>query len=165
MTPKLVLQKICDIIQHDLRLEEGFVYIFKQKIFEPQTSGLFVVVGMHEPRVWASKSVAIGDAETQTVNINAMLTIDMISKDTSALERFPEVIAALGGQYARQIQEKFAFHVGRLPPNPVVDLSSIDGGAIPYRYQAAPRVQFVSEFTRVAEYFENFQTTALTTEE
>ncbi len=153
--PKFFLLRVCEIIQHELELLEGTVFIYNQRINLSSFSGLLVAVGVQSLKMIGVRTQVLDGIETQGANVNAVFSIDIMSKDLTALDRKEEVILALSSTYAEQIQEKYGFHIGKLPTN-FVNLSEIDGAAIPYRFQLSVQVQYAVNKTKSVDYFDQF---------
>lgn len=152
---RFYLKHVCDIIQTELGLEEGFVFLYNQKINKPTVDGLFVSVGVLTPRVFGSKSEFDNGIESQVLYMSSILSVDIMSRDTSALDRKEEVVMALGSNYAQGIQEKYSFKIGRLPTQ-FVNLSEIDGAAIPFRFNLSPQIQYSVRKSKAVDYYDDF---------
>lgn len=152
-----VLWHIAFILKAELSLDDSRVYIFNQKYNLPTDEGLLIAVGMESAKPFGSRSTVDGNGvETQTVNASAMLWLDLVSRDTSAMDRKEEVIMALGSQFSQQMQEKYSFHIGRLPPVPIANLSEIEGDSVPFRFKIMTQVQYLVKKTKPANYYSTF---------
>lgn len=153
-----VLHLVCDVLQKELGLENGRVYIFDQKIFMPTDEGLFIAVSMLSCKPFANNSYFDGalDTTVQSSNFFASLQLDIISKSTEALLRKEEVLMALKSVYAEQQQELNSFHIGVISTN-FVNLSSQDGAAIPYRFSITVNVQYQVKKIGAVPYFDTFE--------
>jgi hypothetical protein len=95
----------------------------------------------------------------------ATLSIDIISRSTQALLRKEEVLMALNSNYSEYQQEANSFYIGRLPVGAqFVNLSQIDGAAIPYRFNISINMQYFSRRIKPVDYFDEFSEVAVTTE-
>lgn len=162
---------VCDIIQNQMGLDDGRVYLWDQKIFEPTDSGIFIAVGVLKTKPFANnmEPVPSGGGMTAIGSINTMatLTIDVISRSYEAVRRKDEILLALGSLYSQSQQEANSFSIGRLPAaGQFVNLSNVDGAAIPYRFQIAVNVQYFVTIQKNADYFDDFNNppTPITTE-
>lgn len=147
----------CDIIQQELGLATGRVYLWDQKIFQPTDSGLYVAVSVPlcKPfgNVNAYASVTDGGLnQGQSVNMFAQVDIDIISRGPDARDRKEEVILALNSTYAQQQQEANSFYIAKLSSR-FINLSQVDGAAIPYRYKVTVNMQYCFIKTSAAPYF------------
>lgn len=157
----LPLTLFCEIIQRELGLANGRVFLWDQKINEPKDDGLFVVVSVPSCKPFGNinrqASITGGYESQQFVSMLARLNIDIISRGSAARDRKEEVILALGSTYAQQQQEANAFLIGKLPSNSgFINLSALDGNAIPYRYRISCNIQYAVSKTRPIEYFDTF---------
>lgn len=156
----------CDIIQNQLGLANGRVYLWDQKIFEPTDSGLYVAVSVLSCKPFGNINTFVGSGSSsnsvQFVSMYAQLQIDIISRDSEARDRKEEVILALNSNYALQQQDANSFSIGRLPPGgQFVNLSGQDGAAIPYRFNIAVGMQYAFQKTQAVDSYNSFQTPAL----
>jgi hypothetical protein len=147
----------CEIIQRELGLADGRVYIYNQKIFQPQDAGLYVAVGVLNAKPFGNTNKAVAGAgmeSQQSVNMAAVLSLDIISRDTSALRLKEQVIMALNSTYANKQQQANSFFIGQLPA----------GGAIPYRFNISVNIQYFTRKIQAIEYFNDFENVEVTTE-
>lgn len=157
---RFVMWHICKIIQTEMGLSEGQVMIYNQKKNLPPTSGLWVTVGFLTGKPFGSSTKVVDDVETQIVNMGSVMSIDLMSRDESALDRKEDIVAALGSTFAQQMQEKFSFKIGRLPSN-FVDVSEVEGAAILFRYNMSFQVQYVLKKTKKVGFYDTFNHTVL----
>jgi hypothetical protein len=159
------LSLVCDIIQTELALANGRVFLWNQKIFQPTSDGIYVVISV--PRVKAignnAKPQTTSWASTeQYLTLMATMDLNVISRDNAALFRKEEVLMTLMSRYSQAQQESNGFHIGRIPPGAqFTDLSGIDGAAIPYRYHISVNVQYTASKIKADDYFDTFQTVAV----
>lgn len=129
-----VLKHVCDILQTELGLTEGQVYLYNQKINVPPLSGLWIAVGVVSSRPYgSSRGIDAAGIEVQSLHVQTLMSIDATSQDASALERKDEILLALQGQHAQNEQVRLGFKIARLTMANV-NLSEIEGAAIPYRF-------------------------------
>lgn len=155
--PPLLL--FCDILQNQLGLEDGRVYIWDQKIKEPQDYDLYIAVSVLIPKVFGNSNYFDGDTlkSIQSTNSVDMLQIDAISRGPAAKDRKEEIIKALNSNYAQSQQELNSFFIGKLPANSqFTNLSKIDGAAIPYRFQISVNIQYFTKKIQDVPYFDSF---------
>lgn len=160
---------VCDIIQKELDLADGRVYLYNQKIFEPKDAGVFVVVQVLKCKPFANTNIVDGTGagldSIQSINMQALISIDIISRDLSALVRKEEVLMALNSNYSESQQELNSFSIGQLPPGAqFVNLSNIDGAAIPYRFNISVSLQYFVRKIKAVPYFDQFENVEVTTE-
>lgn len=158
----------CEILQQELGLADGRVYLWNQKLFQPQDSSLYIAVSLRNAKPFGntvSYDPTTGLVSKQSVNMQATLELNIISRSTEALNRKEEVLMALMSDYAQFQQAANSFSIGRLPPNgQFINLSQIDGAAIPYRFTISINIQyFVTKFKSV-DYYDQIQDVPVTVE-
>lgn len=163
-TPLLLL---CEVIQKQLGLSNGRVYLWDQKIMQPTDSGLYVAVSVASCKPFGNvnrpvSTVSGQDAE-QFIAMSAMIDIDVISRSAVARDRKEEILIALGSTYCQQQQNANSFYVALLPTG-FVDLSNVDGAAIPYRFKISVRMQYAYAKTQANQYFDDFESVEVVTD-
>ncbi len=156
----------CDILQTELGLDNGRVFIWDQKIKSPNDSGLYIAVAVIDCKPFANTNKILdnGDSE-QSVNMMATLQLDLISRGPTARTRKEEVILALNSSYSQSQQEKNSFYIGKLPPGSrFVNLSQEDGAAIPYRFTISVAMQYFVKKVKAALYFDDIQDVEIDTD-
>lgn len=159
----------CEVIQQELGLANGRVYLWDQKIMQPNDSGLYVAVKVLLCKPFANTMKYDGSGSgldaVQSVNMLATLQLDIISRGPAARTRKEEVLMALNSNYAQSQQELNSFYIGKLPPGgQFVNLSSIDGSAIPQRFSINVNLQYFVRKTKPVSYFDDFAEVQVTTE-
>lgn len=153
----------CEVLQSELGLPNGRVFIWDQKIFQPTDNGLYIAVGIPSCKPFSNNIKPLnGDwsQSSQETNFLALLDVNIISRDTSALIRKEEVLLAMNSIYAQAQQESNSFYIGKLPPGSrFTNLSMVDGAAIPYRYQISVNMQYSVTKTKAIPYFDTFSQT------
>jgi hypothetical protein len=158
------LMLFCEIIQREMNLPAGRVRLWDQKIFQPTDEGVYIAVGVltSEPFANINKSVSgSGLYEVLTDNIKSTLSLDVISRGPSALYRKDELVLALNSNYSQSQQEINSFYIGKLTPR-FLNLSPVDGAAIPYRFNVTVNIQYFIKKTKEIPYFNTFQRTVNT---
>lgn len=156
---------LCDIIQKELGLAQGRVYIFDQKLFMPTDEGLFVAVSVLSCKPFGNQNKYNGalDTQEQSANFYASMQLDIISRGTDALFRKEEVVMALKSDYAERQQELNNFLIGSLP-SAFTNLSQIDGSAIPYRFSITLGLQYQVRKISPTSYFDEFEDVQIETD-
>lgn len=159
----------CEIIQKELGLAADRVWIFDQKRKMPIDSGLFVIVHVTNLQPFGNNVKYDGSGSgldaIQSVNVKATLTLNIMSRSTEALIRKEEVLMAITSPYAESQMELNSFYIGRLPPGAqFVNLSELDGAAIPYRFNLSVNMHYFVKKTRAAAYFDQFAAPQVVTE-
>ena len=158
------LELFCDIISNQMGLSQGQAYLWDQKILIPTDSRLYVAVGVISCKPFANSNTI--DPTTgnslQSVNMQAFLSVDRLSRGPDARDRKEQVILALESQYARSQQELNSFYVGKISSG-FVNLSTIDGAAIPYRFNISVQIQYFVSSASAQQYFNTFSNASIYT--
>ncbi len=148
---------VMDIIQTGMGLPNGSVWLFDQKIFTPVDSNLYITVGVLNCKPFGNSSQPDGNGnEILSVNMLATLSVDIISRSTAALYQKEQVLMALRSQYSQTQQDSNSFYIASLPTG-FVNLSDIDGAAIPYRFNFSFQIQYFSTMTKPISYYNQTQ--------
>lgn len=152
------LHLLCDILQKELGLAEGRVYLYDQKIFMPTDERMFVAVSVVSLKPFGNTVYfdPINNSDIQSSNFGSAIQIDIMSRSTEALLRKEEVLMALKSTYAEQQQELNSFHVGVISTG-FTNLSGLDGSAIPYRFSITVNVQYQVKKVGSVSYFDDFE--------
>jgi hypothetical protein len=154
------VELLCDILQREMELSNGRVYLWDQKIKAPTDQDLFIAVAVLNPKVFGNSRKSIpndlGMVEVQSVNISAIVQIDIISRGPAARDRKEEVVMALNSTYSEQQQELNSFKIYNIPTT-FVNLSQEDGAAIPYRFSISCRIEYMVSKTKGIPYFDVFE--------
>lgn len=157
---------VCDIIQTEMGLANGRVYLWDQKINSPTDNGIFVAISQLSAKPFANNrqyDPTTGLKTLQSVNMSSVVSFDIISRDSSARERKEEILLALNSVYAEQQMELNAFRIFPLS-QAFTNLSSIDGAAIPYRFSISCNLQYTVVKTKSVDYFDTFAAASVTTD-
>lgn len=149
---------LCEIIAVGLNLDQDRVYLWDQKINQPTDYDLFVAVCEASCRPFANVNRVVNGVEFQSINMMSRVDIDIISRGPAARDRKAEVLMAVNSVYAEQQMEANSFLIGKLPPrSQFVNLSMVDGAAIPYRYRISLNMQYSVGNNQAAPYFDTFE--------
>lgn len=148
----------CDILQKQLGLASDHIYLWDQKLNEPKDYSLYIAVStlFSKPFGNTNKFDPNTDSQIQTINMLDTLQIDLISRGPEARNKKANVLMALNSQYAEQQQEFNSFFIGKLPLN-FINLSQIDGAAIPYRFQISVTLQYFVKLVQSIDYYDTFE--------
>jgi hypothetical protein len=167
MTVGYPLMLVCDIIQTSMGLSNGQVYLWDQKINIPTDSQLYVAVGVNYCTPFGNRTrynSSGGVNEVQSVNMLANLSIDILSRGPAARDMKEQVLLAFSSTYAEQQMELNSFFIAPISTD-FVNISEIDGAAIPYRFNISANLQYFSTKTNPVSYFDTFTNPpAVTTE-
>lgn len=153
----------CEILQREMGLANGRVYLWDQKIFQPSDNNLYIAVSVPSCKPFSNNvqpdPITGWLNAVQITNMLATLDIDIISRGPEARDRKEEIILALNSIYAQSQQEGNSFYIGKLPPSArFVNLSNIDGAAIPYRFRISVNLQYAFVKSKAIDYFDTFST-------
>lgn len=150
-----------EILQNQLSLANDHIYFWDQKIFQPTDSGLYIAISVPRSKPFSNVNRSVSSDSSlvseQFVSVSDTVDVDLISRDSEARDRKAEVVMAFNSTYAQQQQEANSFYIGKLPPNAqFVNLSQIDGAAIPYRYKISVVLQYAYSKSKLVEFFSTF---------
>lgn len=149
---------VCDIIQTQMNIASDHIFLWDQKVFQPTDSNLYVIVGMQSCKPFGNVNATLspdGSQVLQYVAMYAKVDIDIISRGPAARDQKEFVVLALNSIYAQQQQEANGFYISKLP-TPFVNLSQVDGTAIPYRYKMTYALQYQANLNQSVPYFNTF---------
>jgi hypothetical protein len=159
------LELFCDVIQTSLGLSQGQVFLWDQKINLPTDSQLYIAVGILSAKPFAnSNKLNSSGNSVQSINMMATLSVDIFSRGPAARDQKEFVLMALASNYSIAQQEANSFYVAPISTS-FVNLSEIDGAAIPYRFNISVNIQYFVTNTTAAPYYTSFQTPPVTTED
>lgn len=154
---------LCDIIQREMNLPDGRVWVWDQKIFQKTDYDLYIGVANPANKVFGSnivqQSQTVGNTTTlnqvQTINMLGMIDIDIRSRGPAARDMKEYVVMALNSTYSEQQQEANSFYIGRIPTK-FLNLSQGDGAAIPYRYNISIQMQYCVQKITPIPFYDSF---------
>lgn len=157
------LDLFCDIIQTYMGLSQGQVYLWDQKINIPTDSRLYIAISILSCKPFgnSNKMDSNGNA-VQSVNMQVRLGIDILSRGPDARDKKEQIILALQSPYAEQQQNFNSFYIGKISTD-FVNISEIDGAAIPYRFNISVMMQYFVTNIAAAPYYNTFPTTQVVT--
>lgn len=155
-----VLHMVAEILRKELELSLDHCYLYDQKVFKPEDEKMYLSVGVENVKVYGNNQRPDGDGNIEVgVNCIADLHVEIMSRSDEALHRKEEVAIALGSVYAEAQQNANSFSMGRNVA--LVDVSEIDGAAIPYRFVLTTRIQYAVSKMKSEQYYETVQETVL----
>lgn len=154
---------ICDIIHQGMGLDPFHCFLWDQKVFQPTDSGLYVTVSMPSCKPFGNSYRTLHDGTIQQyVSMWARVDFDAISRGPAARDQKELIILALNSFYSQSQQEANGFYIGKIPiMGGFVNLSQIDGDAIPYRYKISFAIQYQMNLTQTVPYYDTFSTAQL----
>jgi hypothetical protein len=159
VTINSALTLFCDIIRTEMQLASDQVYLWDQKINIPPDSRLYVVVGILSCKPFGSTRTYNGSSgfiEQLSVNFQATLSVDIFSRNSDARDRKEEVILALHSTYSQYQQEANGFFIAPLSTG-FNNLSSLEGAAIPYRFNISVQIQYKMLKAKSVDYYDTYQ--------
>lgn len=151
---------VADIIQTQMNLDNGRVYYWDQKIFQPKDFNLYIIIEELACKPFANNSTwdgsGLGLVEIQSTNFQSTLSIDIKSRGMDAVLRKEEVLMALKSNYSEQQQEFNSMKIAELPVA-FNNLSGLDGAAIPYRYNISVNIQYAMKKEISIPFFDTFE--------
>lgn len=154
-----VLTLFCDVIAKEMGLGADQVYLYNQKFNTPIDSKLYVAVRVMSCKPFSNTKEIIDVAgvltEVLSSNFLATLSINIMSRGPDARDRKEEVILALNSTYSQQQQEANGFYIAPISSN-FLDLSEIDGAAIPYRFNISLAIQYQISKKKAVPYYDTF---------
>lgn len=155
-----VIGLVCDIIQTGLGLENGRVYEWNQKIFQPQDYGLYAIVSVVSCKPFGNSyapNPTDGSQAQQFVSMYSRIDIDLISRGPAARQQKELLLLALNNTYSQQQQNAMGFYIGKLPiSGGFLNLSNVDASAIPYRFKISYALQYQINLTQSVPYYDTF---------
>lgn len=159
-----VLKLVCDLIETGMNLQRDQVFLWDQKVNIPNDSKLYIAVGLLSAKPFSNTSTLDPNGnEIQSVNMSGMVSIDISSRSTEALNRKEEILMALNSYYAEAQQELNSFRIFPLPQN-FINLSEEEGAAILYRFNISVAIQYVVVKSKAIPYFNTFSDVEVTPE-
>lgn len=132
------LSIFCEVLQRELNLPDGRVYLFNEKIMKPTDSGVYIAVSVLSDRPFGNNRRFIHSGtpgSEQYITVVSRIGVDVMSRSHEARDRRFEVLMALASDYSIKQQEANGFQISRLPLSAqIANLSAIDGAAIPFRF-------------------------------
>lgn len=158
------VELFCDVIMREMNLDQSQVYLFNEKYDVPNDSRLYIAVGVFNPKAFGNSNKMDANGNSfQVVNMMTTLSVNVMSRDRSAMDRREEVILALNSDYARSQCEINNFYISSIPVS-LVNLSEADGDAVLNRFNISVNIQYLVMKTKAVPYFDTFSTVGVTTE-
>ena len=160
------LQLVADVISKEMGLANDQVYIYNNKYTIPKDSRLYIAIGINWDKPFANNTSTRpnGQSVEQSVNVQSNLSIMIMSKDQSALNRKEEVIMALNSIYALSQMAANSFYIAKVSTN-FVNLTDEEGAAILYKYNISVNVQYFIKKVKSVRYYDDFPTPEIITNE
>lgn len=167
--PEELFQSLGAILRTEMGLKEEQTILYNQPFEIPKDKKLRISIGVIGGRTFAVKTQYKNDTtkedsllQEQAVNRQEMVSIQIYSKSTEALQRNWEIPVAFNSITAQQAQEAGSFNIAKLPVA-MNDISEGEGARRLYRYALTVMVQVAYRKTSNAQFFDNFRTPAIIT--
>jgi len=149
---------LATIIEEEMNLNNGRVVLYDQNFKAPKDRGLFIVISTGSDQIIANtnKFDTVTNEQVQKISKNTTYWVEITSRNMEAAERRHEVLMAINSNYSIQQMEKNNVKIFRT--NTIQDLSFIDGSSSLHRYRIPVIINNMSEKRSVTDYFDNFQT-------
>jgi hypothetical protein len=158
------LSLVCDIIQTELGLNQGQVYLWDQKINITKDSNLYIAIDVSSCRPFGNSTTydsTSGFNAVQSVNMLEKMDINIFSRGGLARDRKEEIVLALNSVYSQQQQQLNNFFIGKIPLG-FINLSEEDGSAVLYRFVISVNLQYSFKKTKAAPFANVFSTVPVT---
>lgn len=156
-----VVQLVGDIIANFLGLGADQYWLWDQKIDIPNDSRPYLILSVVSEKAFGQSNYHDGGSSgedplvsVQSVNIAARIGIDFLSRGPAARDTKDKILLALNSDYSESQQELNQFYLARIPIN-FINLSQVDGAAIPYRFHLEVNVQYAITHETLVPYFDN----------
>jgi hypothetical protein len=160
-------QFLCTVIQGELGLDPGQVYVYENRYKIPPDHRLYVAIGIQNRRCISNANApAANGAGLQQVQFSswyASLMINLLSKSFEARDRAEEVVMALKSNAMQAGCELYAFRFGENPMS-FANVPDLDGSAIPSRFVATTSVIYGVGKTSQIPYYDTFGAAEVTDE-
>lgn len=149
---------ICDIIHQGMGLDPFHCFLWDQKVFQPTDSGLYVTVALSSCKPFSNSFKELPDGTIQQyTSMYGRIDFDAISRGPAARDQKELIILALNSFYSQSQQTANGFYLGKVPiMGGFINLSQIDGDAIPYRYKISFAIQYTVALTNAVPYYDTF---------
>ena len=151
---------IRDIIIKEMDLQPDRIWIYNADAPLPKDSGLFCILSLNAQNPFSNNvkyECNFEDDtlnEVQTMNIQADITVSLLSKDDSARSRAYEVQMALGSTYSQQMQEKNRMHISRI--GNVIDASFLEATSRLNRFDVDCVALYAYKKVNPVDYYDKF---------
>lgn len=119
-----------DIIIEEMNIPSERIWVRDQNVVIPNDEDIFIAVGMVDSQVMSVRNIPIEEGEDlqekQRVTMRENIQIDIHSRNTDAISRNWEILAALNSIYAYQVQDENNFRINSLPTS-FVNTSGTEG--------------------------------------
>ena len=159
------IKHICNILQTQLGLSDGQIWIYNQKRDIPNDFGVYFVVSYNGQSIIGNVrhevTTPTGLIEHQSLHSLANISLNILSRGPQVREMRDLAIMALNSTYSQQVQEKYGFQIARNSFS-VTNTSEIEGVAELSRYTISFNVTYMSETKKSIDFFDTFNKEVIT---
>lgn len=160
------IERVCELLEREMGLVgQNRVFLWDSKINLPSDDGLYLAVSVVTVKPFSNTNAPVsnqvGFQETQSANFLANVSVDLFSRGPFARDRKEEVVLALRSQLSQQMQARYGFYIAGITSS-FLNLSEIDGAAIPYRFNISFNIQYFVVKAKQVEYYNDFTDTVNT---
>ena len=159
------IKYVCDILQKQLDLADGQVWIYNEKVNIPNDFNMYIVVDYQGQRIIGNvrreEPTLNGLIERQALHSMAILRMDLFSRGKLARINKDLVIMALNSTYSQQVQEAHGFQIARNSFQ-VTNTSEVEGTSELNRYSISFNVTYVTETSKSISYYDTFSKEVIT---
>jgi len=159
------IKYVCDILQKQLDLADGQVWIYNEKVNIPNDFNMYIVVDYQGQRIIGNvrreEPTPNGLIERQALHSMAILRLDLFSRGKLARVNKDLVIMALNSTYSQQVQEAHGFQIARNSFQ-VTNTSEVEGTSELNRYSISFNVTYVTETSKSISYYDTFSKEVIT---
>ena len=162
---------IADILRVGMGLSLDRVWFFDQKVDMPKDGKMFLTIGLPRQKPLASNLAPAGiivgsggpgwNKALVWTQISGTIDIHVQSRELDAINQMPRLFRVLQGPYSRNQQRACGLYLAKLPQNSV-DVSGIDGAAIPYHFVVSVEAIWTQSEVLEPEYWDTFPTPQVT---
>jgi hypothetical protein len=164
---KITPQLICDIIWKTTKISKEQIWIYNQRRPIPEDKKLYIVVGLVSAKPYANmiRQVSTPSGMNDAISDYAqeLISIDLFSYTTEAVEQYPKILASLRSTYSQQQQEALGLKIAEIPLS-VNNVSEIEGAAILYRIAITLNVLRKYDTIFTTQYYDDFTLDDILTE-
>lgn len=156
-----------EVIRRYMDLEVGQVYLYNQKYKIPEDSKLYIAIGVLNSMPFANNTryaSTSGMDEIQSINVRDLVTINIMSRSTDALNRKEEVLMAFNSLFSRNAQDLNSISFAPLATQ-FVNLVRQEGSAMLYQFSITASLQYFKKKVKPVAYYSEFSSPVVTTDE
>lgn len=163
VTPQIICQIICKVT----KIPTDHVWIWNQRRAIPEKKDLHIAVGLISMKPYSNMmrnvSTTSGMEDRLSQYMQEVISIDLFSYGTEAIERTPEILGALRSTYSQQVQEELGLKIAEIPLS-INNVSEIEGAAILYRQSITLNVLRKYDTITPTQYYDQFELDDILTE-